>query len=135
MNRRRRHESTPLPTIAATSLSKSVYAIALECSLIATNPPSRLPWEQKEDGHERKPYPRKGFARCRTRARCFIVRPTFSAANLAVGRPKQSEADAELEREIRKGRKVTLAEAIGWMAGPGAMKGVSPVARQQQAAG
>jgi hypothetical protein len=42
-----------------------------------------------------------------------------------------SEADAELEREIRKDRKFTLAEAIGRLAGPGAMKGESPVARMQ----
>jgi hypothetical protein len=50
-------------------------------------------------------------------------------------RDKQlSEADAELEREIRKGRKFTLEEAIGRLAGPGAMKGESPVARMQQAA-
>src|SRR5262249_46508263 len=47
---------------------------------------------------------------------------------------QRAEADAELEREIRKGRKFTLAEAIGRMAGPGAMKGASPVARQEQAA-
>jgi hypothetical protein len=46
---------------------------------------------------------------------------------------QRSEADAELEREIRKGRKFTLDEAIGRMAGPGAMKGVSPVTRMQQA--
>jgi hypothetical protein len=46
---------------------------------------------------------------------------------------QRSEADAELEREIRKGRKFTLAEAVGRMAGPGAMKGVSPVTREQQA--
>jgi hypothetical protein len=46
---------------------------------------------------------------------------------------KPSEADAELEREIRQGRKFTLEEAIGRLAGPGAMKGVSPVARLQQA--
>lgn len=45
----------------------------------------------------------------------------------------RSEADAELEREVRQGRKFSLAEAIGRMAGPGAMKGVSPVTRQQQA--
>src|SRR6516164_10930725 len=45
----------------------------------------------------------------------------------------RSEADAELEREIRKGRKFSLDEAIGRMAGPGAMKGVSPVTRMQQA--
>jgi hypothetical protein len=47
--------------------------------------------------------------------------------------PKHSEADAELEREIRKERKFTLAEAIGRLAGPGAMKGESPVTRMQQA--
>ena len=46
---------------------------------------------------------------------------------------QRSEADAELEREIREGRKFTLAEAIGRLAGPGAMKGESPVARLQQA--
>jgi hypothetical protein len=48
--------------------------------------------------------------------------------------PKRpSEADAELEREIRAERKFSLAEAIGRMAGPGAMKGVSPVSNKQQA--
>ena len=48
--------------------------------------------------------------------------------------PKQrSEADAELEREIREGRKFTLEEAIARMAGPGAMKGESPITRMQQA--
>jgi hypothetical protein len=46
---------------------------------------------------------------------------------------QRSEADAELEREIREGRKFTLAEAIGRLAGPGAMKGESPVARMEQA--
>jgi hypothetical protein len=46
---------------------------------------------------------------------------------------QRSDADAELEREIRKGRKFTLAEAIGRLAGPGAMKGESPIARMQQA--
>ena len=30
-----------------------------------------------------------------------------------------SEADAELEREIRAGRKFSVAEAIGRLAGPG----------------
>jgi hypothetical protein len=47
---------------------------------------------------------------------------------------QRSEADAELEREIRKERKFTLAEAIGRMAGPGSMKGASPITRKQQAA-
>jgi hypothetical protein len=46
---------------------------------------------------------------------------------------QRSGADAELEREIRKGRKFTLSEAIGRLAGPGAMKGVSPVTRMRQA--
>jgi hypothetical protein len=46
---------------------------------------------------------------------------------------QRSEADGELEREIRKGRKFTLAEAIARLAGPGAMKGVSPVSRKHQA--
>jgi hypothetical protein len=43
-------------------------------------------------------------------------------------------ADAELEREIRAGRKFTLSEAFGRLAGPGMMKGESPVTRKQQAA-
>ena len=47
---------------------------------------------------------------------------------------QRSEAEAELEREIRKERKFTLEEAIGRMAGPGAMKGESPVPRKEQAA-
>jgi hypothetical protein len=47
--------------------------------------------------------------------------------------PKPStDADAELEREIRAERKFTLSEAIGRLAGPGMMKGVSPVTRKQQ---
>jgi hypothetical protein len=46
---------------------------------------------------------------------------------------QRSEADAELEREILEGRKFTLEEAIARLAGPGAMKGASPVARLQQA--
>jgi hypothetical protein len=46
---------------------------------------------------------------------------------------RPSETDAEIEREIRRGRKFNLAEAIGRMAGPGAMKGVSPVPRMRQA--
>lgn len=45
---------------------------------------------------------------------------------------RRSEADAELEREIRKERKFSLAEAIGRLAGPGMMKGVSPVTRKRQ---
>jgi hypothetical protein len=46
---------------------------------------------------------------------------------------QRPEADAELEREIREGRKFTLEEAIGRMVGPGAMKGASPITRMQQA--
>lgn len=46
---------------------------------------------------------------------------------------QRSEADAELEREIRHGREFTLEEAIGRMLGPGALKGESPISRLQQA--
>jgi hypothetical protein len=49
-------------------------------------------------------------------------------------RKPRKEADAALEREIRDGRKFTLAEAIGRLAGPGMMKGVSPATGLQQAA-
>jgi hypothetical protein len=45
----------------------------------------------------------------------------------------RSEADAELEREIREGRKFTLEEAVARMVGPGGMKGESPITRLQQA--
>lgn len=40
---------------------------------------------------------------------------------------------ADLENEIRQGRKFSPQEALARMAGPGAMKGASPVSRQQQA--
>jgi hypothetical protein len=46
---------------------------------------------------------------------------------------RSTETDANLEREIRAERKFTLAEAIGRIAGPGMMKGVSPVSGMQQA--
>ena len=45
----------------------------------------------------------------------------------------RSQADADLEREVREGRKFSLAEAIGRLAGPGMMKGVSPATFRQQA--
>jgi hypothetical protein len=44
-----------------------------------------------------------------------------------------SGADSELEQEICQGRKFTPKEAMARMAGPGAMKGASPVSRVQQA--
>jgi hypothetical protein len=46
---------------------------------------------------------------------------------------KRSEAEAELESEILRGRKFTLKEAVATMAEPGAMKGESPVTRMWQA--
>jgi hypothetical protein len=46
---------------------------------------------------------------------------------------QRSPSDADLEREIRQERPYSLAEAIGRMAGPGAMKGESPVTRLEQA--
>jgi hypothetical protein len=46
---------------------------------------------------------------------------------------QRSDADAELEREIRQGRKFTLEEAVARMVGPGGMKGTSPITQLQQA--
>ncbi len=46
---------------------------------------------------------------------------------------QRSEADAELEREIRQGRKFTAQEAMGRMIGPGAMKGGSAISQVQEA--
>jgi hypothetical protein len=46
---------------------------------------------------------------------------------------QKSKADSKLEQEILQDRKFTLEEAIARLAGPGAMKGESPVARMQQA--
>ena len=47
--------------------------------------------------------------------------------------PKQrSQADAELEQEIRKDRKFSLEEAIMRLTGPGMMKGESPVTQTEQ---
>jgi hypothetical protein len=46
---------------------------------------------------------------------------------------QRSQADAELEREVRQGRKFTPKEAMARLAGPGAMKGASPVSPVQQA--
>jgi len=41
--------------------------------------------------------------------------------------------DAEIEREVRLGRKFSLAEAIGRIGGSGVLKGASPVTRKRQA--
>lgn len=46
---------------------------------------------------------------------------------------RNSNAEAELEREIRQRRKFTAQEAIGRLAGSGAMSGGSVVSRQQEA--
>ena len=48
-------------------------------------------------------------------------------------RPDAARSAADLEREVRAERKFTLAEAIGRLAGPGAMKGASPVTALAQA--
>lgn len=42
-------------------------------------------------------------------------------------------SEADIEREIRQGRKFTAEEAMGRMAGPGAMKGASVLSRQEEA--
>jgi len=46
---------------------------------------------------------------------------------------EKQQSDAQVEREIRGSRRFTPEEALGRMAGPGAMKGASPVSPQQQA--
>ena len=46
---------------------------------------------------------------------------------------RRSQAEEELERELRQGRKFTAREAMARMAGPGAMKGASPISPVQQA--
>src|SRR5688572_26573981 len=58
----------------------------------------------------------------------------WKAGQMSDDKPKQlSPADQELQREIREGRKFSLAEAIGRLAGPGMMKGQSPITQKQQA--
>jgi len=42
-------------------------------------------------------------------------------------------SDAQIEQEIREGRKFGMEEAMARMAGPGAMSGASPVSEVQQA--
>src|SRR5512139_3818245 len=44
-----------------------------------------------------------------------------------------SDANSDVEKEIRQGRKFSTREAMARMAGPGAMKGASPVSPVQQA--
>ncbi|HEY6817038.1 MAG TPA: hypothetical protein VI168_15990 [Croceibacterium sp.] len=46
---------------------------------------------------------------------------------------RRSEADAEIEREIRQGRKLGPKDLLARMAGPGALKGASPISPVQQA--
>lgn len=46
---------------------------------------------------------------------------------------RRTELNADIEDEIRKGRRFTAQEAVARMAGPGAMQGASPVSREQQA--
>ena len=46
---------------------------------------------------------------------------------------RKSEAEAEIEREIRQGRKFTAKDVLASLAGPGAMKGASPISPERQA--
>ena len=46
---------------------------------------------------------------------------------------RPSDAMSDVEREIRQGRKFSSREAMARLAGPGAMKGASPVSPVQQA--
>jgi hypothetical protein len=53
---------------------------------------------------------------------------------MSTNEPKpRSKADEALQREILRDREFSLSEAIGRLAGPGTMKGASPVSRKQQA--
>ena len=45
----------------------------------------------------------------------------------------QSNADPDVEAEIRQSRKFSATEAMARLAGPGAMKGASPISRVLQA--
>lgn len=48
--------------------------------------------------------------------------------------PKRVDLEElQLAKEIRDGRKFSLAEAIGRMGGPGMLKGESPATHKQQA--
>src|SRR4051794_25835696 len=58
----------------------------------------------------------------------------MKGASMINGQDKPpSEADGQLEQEIRQGRKFSASEAMARMAGPGAIKGASPVSPVQQA--
>lgn len=62
------------------------------------------------------------------------IGPAMQVARLSDERDEQkSEADAELEREIRQTRKFNAKSAMARMAGPGATKGASPISPVQQA--
>jgi len=52
---------------------------------------------------------------------------------MTTARDLQQPADAEVECEVRQNRKFSPQEAMARMAGPGAMKGASPISEQQQA--
>lgn len=45
----------------------------------------------------------------------------------------RTQAEADIEQEIRQRRKFSATEAMSRLAGPGAMKGASPISPQQQA--
>jgi hypothetical protein len=59
---------------------------------------------------------------------CQVIR----SSELQMDKQNTSDAEAKLQQEIRDGRKFTLEEAVARMVGPGAMKGISPVARMRQ---
>src|SRR5512139_601602 len=46
---------------------------------------------------------------------------------------RRADTDSDIEREIREGRKLTARDLMARLAGPGAMKGASPVSPVQQA--
>ena len=91
------------------------------------------PFSNPKDFHRAMPIMRSGRLTQpaqRARAARLGVRETTMSDD---PQPDKTQADADLERAVRAERKFSLAEAIGRMAGPGAMKGASPVTRKRQA--
>ena len=95
-----------------------------------------------ESEYTAKPY--RGFEYLPLRHFCLCLRsgivPMVDCGNvpilhhmIAEEHRQSRDTLAEVEEEIRRGRKFSPTEAMGRMAGPGAMKGASPVSRQQQA--
>ena len=62
----------------------------------------------------------------------ILPEPVNGAGEEQAG-PASDGSEPDLEREVRQARKYSMEDAIGRLAGPGSLKGASPVSRQQQA--